>query len=86
MFFLFRPADPPMLGAGGELGILATSTVAQDCVTSCVPFFRWYNFASPVMAKIVALLRVFEFPSTYSRHAPLAGDMAVVFVHSFPVP
>ena len=26
---------PPLLGDGGGLGILATPTVAQDCVTSC---------------------------------------------------
>ena len=33
-FLLFRPADPPRLGAGGDLGILATPAVAQDCAFS----------------------------------------------------
>ena len=37
--FLFLPANSPLLGAGGNLIILATSTVAQDCVASCVLFF-----------------------------------------------
>ena len=29
---------PPPLGAGGDLGILATPTVAQGCVTPCFLF------------------------------------------------
>ena len=33
-YFLFRPANPPPLGAGGDLDILATPTVAQYYVTS----------------------------------------------------
>ena len=37
--FLFRPADPSWLGAGGDLGILATLAVARDCVTSFVLLF-----------------------------------------------
>ena len=31
----FVPPIPPLLGDGAGLGILATPTVAQDCVTSC---------------------------------------------------
>ena len=34
-----RSADPPPLGAGGDLGILATPTVTKDCVT---PFFSLF--------------------------------------------
>ena len=30
---------PPPLGAGGDLGILATPTVAKNSVTSCFLFF-----------------------------------------------
>ena len=41
-YCLYRPADPPPLGAGGDLGILATPSVAQDCATSCFCPFRWY--------------------------------------------
>ena len=36
--FLLRPADPPPIGAGGDLGIFATPTVAQDCAAFCLPF------------------------------------------------
>ena len=32
--------------------------------------FRWYNFASPPLAAVVALLWVFAFPSTRFRPAP----------------
>ena len=66
--FLFRPADPSPIGAGGVLGILATPTVAQDCVTLFSPF-RWYNFASPPLAAFVALRQFFAFPSTRFRPA-----------------
>ena len=68
-YFLFRLAVPPPLGAGGDLGILATLTVAQDCLTSC-SLFRCYNFASPALAKVVALLRFSAYPSTNSCPAP----------------
>ena len=36
---LFCPADPRPFGAEGDMGVLATPTVAQDCVTSCFLFF-----------------------------------------------
>ena len=81
-YCLYRPADPPPLGAGGDLGILATPTVAQDCVTCCAPFFRRYNFASPPSLR---LWLFFAVPSAHSRPAPLSGGMAVVFYDVFPV-
>ena len=37
--FLFLPVDTPPLGFGGDLGISAAPTVAQDRVTSCFIFF-----------------------------------------------
>ena len=37
--FLFRPADPLAVGAGGDLGTSATPTVAQDCVAFCFLLF-----------------------------------------------
>ena len=84
--FLFRPADPPPLGAGGDLSILANPTVAQDCVTPCFLFFPWYNFASHSSLR---LLRYFGF-SLFRRHIlgppPLSGAMAVVFLEISPVP
>ena len=46
IFFSVLPI-PPSLGAGGDLGILTTPTVPQDCVTSWFSLFRRYNFASP---------------------------------------
>ena len=67
--FLFRPADPPPLGAGGDLGILATPAVAQDCVTSCF-LFSVVKFGLAPVAKVVALPRFSAFPSTHSRPAP----------------
>ena len=69
----FRPADPPPPGARGDLGILVTSPVAQDCVPSC---FLFSNFV------------FLTFPSTHSRPAPpfSGDDMAVVFVDVFSAP
>ena len=55
-YFLFRAADPRPLGAGGDLGILATPTVTQDC-DFLLSLFRWYDITSPLLAKVVALLR-----------------------------
>ena len=52
----------------------------------CAAFLWRDNFASPPLDKVVALLRVLAFPSTQSRLAPLAGDMAVFFAAVFPAP
>ena len=85
-YYIFRPADPAPLGAGGNLSILATQTVVQDCVTSCFLLFRWHNFVS---TPLLGLWRYFAF-SLFRRHlhapAPLSGDMVVVFLYVFPVP
>ena len=60
------------LRVGGVQGIFATPIVAQDCVTLFSSPFRWYNFASPPLAGVVALLRFFAFPPTRIRPAPLS--------------
>ena len=86
IFFLFRPAVSPPIGAGGDLSILATPTVAQDCVTSCFPFF-FGDIISPCSPSL-RLWRYFGFPR-FRRHIlaplPLADDMTVVFVYVLPV-
>ena len=66
----FLPAVPPSLGTGGDLSILATPTVAQDCVTLCALILGDLIPPRPPLAKVVALLRFFAFPSTHSRPAP----------------
>ena len=58
-YFLFRAADPRPLGAGGDLGILATPTVAQGCVTSCFLFFGGLISPRPPSLR---LWRYFGFP------------------------
>ena len=85
--FLFRPADPLPIGAGGVLGIFPTPNVAQDYVTFFVYPFRWYNFASPApLAKVVALLRCLLFCRHVFAPPPLSDDVAVIFLDIFPVP
>ena len=55
IIFFLRPADPPPpLGAGGDLGTLATPTVAQDCMTYCF-LFSVVKFRLAPLAKVVAL-------------------------------
>ena len=69
VFVSFLSCQPLPLGAGGVLGIFCHS----DCGTGlCDLFtpFRWYNFASPPIAAVVALRWVFAFPSTRFRSAP----------------
>ena len=70
LFLFFLPAVPPSLGTGGDLSILATPTVAQDCVTLCALILGDLIPPRPPLAKVVALLRFFAFPSTHSRPAP----------------
>ena len=62
IFLFVLPTFPP-LGAGGNLGILAISTEAQDRVISCF-IFRWYNFASLASPR---LWRYVGFP-LFRRH------------------
>ena len=85
--FLFRPADPPPPGAGGDLG---TYFGCSNCGTGLCDFmfslFRWNDFVS---SPLLTLWRYFGFP-LFRRHilAPpsLSGDMTVVFFDVFPVP
>ena len=67
MFFPFSSCRSPLLGAGGDLDILATPTVAQDYVISC---FLFFGGIIDLLAKVVALLRFLAFPSTHSRPGP----------------
>ena len=84
--FPFRPADRTPLGAGGDLGILATLTVARNCTTFRF-IFRWYNFASSTSS--LGLWRYFGF-LLFHLHivapSPLLADMAAVFLDIFPAP
>ena len=67
MFFLFRPADPVSPRDRGRSEYFDCS----DCGTGLFDFlfslFRWYDFASPPVAKVVTLLRFSANPSTHSR-------------------
>ena len=76
MFFPFSSCRSPPLGAGGDLGIFATPTVAQDCVTPCFPFFGG-ALASPPLASL--------FRQHILDPPPLSGDMVVVFLDVFLV-
>ena len=75
-FFCFRPA-------GGDLGILATPTVAQDWMTSCFSFSVVYISPRPPS---LTLWPYFGFP-LFRQHIlappPLSGDMAVAFFWHF---
>ena len=85
-YYLFRPADLPPLGAGGDLGILVTPTVAQDWIT---PYFLLFGGVTSPRPPSLRLWRYFgfTFPSTHSRPVPpLSGNVAAVFLDVFPVP
>ena len=86
VFFSFSSCRPPPARRRGRSGYFGYS----DCGTGLCDFlfslFRWFNFASPSFAKVVALLRFSAFPLTHSRPAPLADDTAVVFFDVFPEP
>ena len=80
VFVSFPSCRPRPPRGRGRSGYFSTPTVAQDFVTFFSPF-RWYNFASPPLAAVVALLRFFALPSTRFRHRiPLPGDMAGGFL------
>ena len=83
--FLFRHDDPPPLGAGGNLGILATPTFLQDCdFLFCL--FRWYNFALPPSPR---LSRYFGFSLFHRRiiaPSPLFRRYDDGLLCIFPVP
>ena len=78
---LFFVVPTPPLGAGGVLDNIAPPTVAQNYAIFFSSPFRWYNFASPLLAAVVALLWVFAFSiDTFSPRPPIAGDVAVVLL------
>ena len=62
----FLPCRSPPAQSRGRSGYYGYS----DCGTRLYYFilnhFRWYNFASPPLAEVVALVRFFDFPSTDS--------------------
>ena len=47
VFSFFVLPIPPLLGVGGDPGILVTPTVARDCVAPLFSLFRWCNITSP---------------------------------------
>ena len=84
--FLFRSTDPSSLGARGNLGILATPTGTAPCDFLCSLLSVTIIFASHPLAKVVALLCFFAFPSTHSRPVPLLSGDVVVLFDGFPTP
>ena len=84
--FLFRPADPPALGVGGDLGIFSYS----DCGTGLCDFlfslFRLYNFASPLSLRLWRYFGCLLFRGYILDPPPLSGIMAGVLFHVFLVP
>ena len=82
--FRFLSCRSPLLGAGGDLGNLATPIgVAQNFVTPCLIFFGGITSPRPPSLR---LWRYFGLP-LFRRHIlappPLSGDMAVVFLDVF---
>ena len=78
--FRFLSRRSPPLGAGGDLGNLATPIgVAQNFVTPCLIFFGGITSPRPPSLR---LWRYFGLP-LFRRHIlappPLSGDMAVNF-------
>ena len=64
--FPFRPADPQPLGTGDDMGSAVIGTRLCDFCS----LFSVINFASPLIAKVVALPRFSAFSSTHTLPAP----------------
>ena len=82
----FYPAHPPPLGVRGDLGLLATPTVAQGCDNFVISFFGGISSPrSPRYSCGATLIFCFTV-DRFSPRTPLSGDIAVGFIGGFPVP
>ena len=87
VFFYFSSSRSPLpLGAGGDLSILGYSDCGIGLCDFLLSLFQWHHFASPPLAKVVALLRFSAFRRHLRAPPPLSGDFAVIFLDIFPVP
>ena len=84
--YFFRPADPPPLGAGSDLGIFATLTVAQDCVIFFLLFFGGTTSPRLPSLKLWRYFGLSLFRRQILAPRPLSGDGTSVFLDVFPVP